>query len=318
MNLITCNKSIKNTGLIGCPLEMKNIFGLLYVKKGTIITPTQEASIMTTLSALLKNDNQENRAYPIKTFVGIEEGGEDAVMSTTPYGSKTVGRDGIYGFTFEYREGALSLHRVYASFTDRQSQFDAYFIDKENNGLWGTQTATGKKGFALGLIQEKKVKMNNGTDDMICYHSIELDDAKELDLNPAFIAFPSTTKVLTACTGLYQSELELATPMATGVFELNLFSNTRLLYDDLATIINGSTTLFKAYNNVTGNEITITSIGAGTTIAKSFKFTLNTADPDYTALAVGGLVRIEYGPVSALETALIFGYSEATFYVTKN
>ena len=188
---------------------------------------------------------------------------------------------------------------------------------KANNGLQCTQVAGGKRGFKVGLIQTQKAMGANGTDPTIMKHYVELENASEYDSSPALIQMPSGANVIDVCQGLYQTEMELATAMVAGVVEVNILSNTLNMYDDYSTQFIGSTTLLKAYNAATGNEITVTSVGAGTTIAKSFKITLSTADADYTAVPSLGLIRLEITSPSALATAGVVGFSECIFNVTK-
>jgi len=314
---LKCTNNVQNTNILGCPIIFNEPHGFIYVPKGTIITPTQEVAIVTTLTNMFKNDSTKLRAYPFKNIEGIEDGGADAVLSTSPYGNQSVAKDAIYGFTFEFRDGGMSFQAINSSFTNMQDSFDVMFIDKEANALQATQVATGKKGFSLGLIQAQKVMSANGTDPQIFKTYIELADSEEYDVAPSLIQMPLGTKVLDVCKGLYQTQMELATPMAAGVVEVNIFSNTVNLFDDYSTQLIASSGLIKMYNVATGNEISITSIAAGTTIAKSIRLTATVLDADYVAVPSGGLIRIELVSPSAFVTASIPGFSEASLIITK-
>jgi hypothetical protein len=316
--LLKCTQAVQNTNILGCPIDFNEPHGYIFLPKNTIITPAQELAIVTTLGNMFKMDNQKLRAYPFKNVEGIEDGGTDAVLSTSPYGKQSVAKDAVYGFTLEVRSGGMSFQAISQSFTNKQDHFDVMFIDKEANALQATQVATGKKGFTLGLIQAMKATSANGTDPQIFKTYIELEDSEEYDATPALIQMPQGTKVLDVCKGLYQTQIELATPMATGVVEVNIFSNTVNLFDDYSTQIIASSGLIKAYNNATGLEIPITSVAAGTVLAKSFRLTLTVANANYIAVPVGGLIRIECVSPSAFTTAGVIGFSEATFLVTKN
>lgn len=315
--LLKCTTGVKNTNILGCPIIFNEPHGFIFAPAGTIITPSQEVAIVTTLTNMFNHNNTKLRAYPFKNVEGIEDGGTDAVLSTSPYGMQSVAKDAVYGFTLEVRKGGMSFQSINSSFTNMQSNFDVFFIDKEANALQATQVATGKKGFSCGLIQAMKASSANGTDPQIFKTYIELADSEEYDYTPALIQMPTGVKVLDVCKGLYQTEIELATPMAAGVVEVNIFSNTVNLFDDYSTQIIASSGLIKMFNQATGLEIPITTIAAGTTIAKSFRLTATVANANYVAVPSGGLIRIECVSPSAFTTAGVTGFSEASLLVVK-
>jgi hypothetical protein len=311
INVMYCDQSVKNTGLVDCAYSPANIGAELLLRRGTVITPTLALAIITTIKGWLAEDNASDRAHIIGNFEGMESKNTEGVYNESQYGIKRKTRDGKYGRRFEYRDGGLAMHTKLKTFDGKQSRYDLLEVDFVNNGFWGTKVSTGMKGFKLDMIDVPNFELNNGSDPTKFYWEVAFADSDEFNKRPAFLKLPDEISVAEEFVSLIDTEINIYTAMDnTGLVSLQFTAGNGAvnLGTDYSAII-ADQSLFTVSVLDTGADLDIDSVAwnAGT---GAVDIQLDATDPDFPAS--GANILISLGPVSAIDAAGMPGYSEAS------
>jgi len=316
VNIINCGTSVSNTGVTNCNYDPANFEGAILTPKGKTFTKAEVAAINATMLALIANDNKALRAYPIQRFEGCELKNTDSTYRESGYGVSSKTRQGKYGFVFEYRDGALGLHKQISSFDGLQNDFDVIFMDAKNNGLAGmSKDGVTLKGLSLDRIDVPNIMFNNGTDPTLYRLDLGLAYPDEVNKYMSFIPMPDDIDVMDY-VGLQNINMVVDTELAAvtaGTVNLKFIAGGVDLYDTYNGAID-TASLYTATNAATGAAITITSVTA-VPATKTFAVLLDVTDTDYPA--VGGRVKIYFGDVSDIATAGMINYGEAIAFTTR-
>lgn len=311
INALSCDESVKNTGIVDCALLPKVIKGHLLVRAGTILTDAQALAWKATIAGWLAEDEPGQRAHLILNFEGMEPKNTDAVYRETPYGTKTKSRDGKYGRRFEYQDGGLALHTKLKTFDGKQGRYEIFEIDSENNGFHGAKVAGGMKGYKVDLIDVPNYDQDNGSEPTKFYWEVAFANSNEFNKTPAFLKLPDDVDITEEFSSLIDTELAVVGSMdATGLVALRFTAGNGAvnLGDDYSGTLDEQT-LYTATDLDTGADLDIDSV-AWNAATGCIDLQLDATDPDFPA--TGANISISWGPVSAIDTADMPGYSEAS------
>lgn len=307
-DVLNIDNNVGNTGIPDINFDPSNIEAVILTRRGDVITKTQALTLQSYVAGKLAHDDPNQRWYMIKRFEGCEDKKTEGVYTESPYGVRRKVRNGKYGWRWEYKDGALDLHKQISKFDRKQNLFDAILVDPVNNILWCTSTGTSAKGFRLDLIDVPNFDSNNGQETSKYYFELALADEKEINLRTRVVALPDDFNVVEDFNSLIQLEMTVETPMdATGLVSLGYKGGKANLYDEYSAVLD-EITLYTAAVSDTGDGLDIDSVAANAA-TKCIDLQLDATDPDFPAS--GTNIRIGFGPVSAIETEGMPGYSEA-------
>ena len=309
LNELSCLKiGSGNTGSAKCGYVPGLVYQLLFVPKGTLITQTQQASIKSTIDGKLKENNASLRWYIVGEFEGAELKNTEDTTSTTSYGQLKFGRQGLYGFKFEYTNGGLPLHQnVYKLLNLQHDAFDVLLLDKDNEVIFGTMKGTSLKGFSLNYLKIPNVTFATGESSTTKFHiEIQMQDSSEINLQGGIVGL-GTGESISDFKSLVQLWLQPIAPVTAGLVKIRPMAGQTNLFETYPTEFVAS--LFSAANTATGAAVTISSVTPNAS-SKTYDVQMLITDPDYPT--VGSSVTVNVGGVTALGVAGIQNISEAS------
>jgi hypothetical protein len=303
-----CSVILGNTGVTGCPYDLKNIVGIMLVPTGTSWTPTQVAAWQSTVAAGVANNTATSRYFPIQGFEAVEDKSGDAVTRETGYRVEKYVSNGKYKWRLFYSNGAMDMHAQLSLFTGQQDRFDVLLIDGLNNGFLCTSSgATNVKGFTLDTLFAPNIKVNTGAEDTLYAIEIGLQDESEINKNWRFIQVPSTINVTTNTSflGLKPTRIEIVTEMvaSTKTVVCRVWSGSTNLYDTYTSEL-ATTALWNFYKDSTGIQNTTASVTAAPA-TKAWTIVLT------SAITAADSFTLQFGTVTALTSAGILRQANA-------
>lgn len=311
INILYCDQSVKNTGQVACALMPKAIVGHLVVRRDTILTKAMALAWKATIAGWLAEDDPKKRAHLILNFEGMESKNTEAKYRETPYGSTRKVSDGKYGRRFEYEDGGLAMHTKLKTFDGKQDLYDIFEIDKDNNGFHGVTVKGGLKGYKVDMIDVPNYDHDNKTDPTKFYWQVAFADPDEFNKRPGFLKLPDDVSIVDEFASLIDTELAVDVDMdATGLVGLRFtIGNGAInLGDDYSATL-ADQSLYTATNVDNGADLDVDSVQWDAATG-NVNVQLDATDPDFPAS--GANIRIDYGPASAIATALMPGHSEAS------
>lgn len=294
-----------NTGFNGsCFPDIKQILGAFLVPVDFVIPEVNLTStgIIDYLRTQSYADNAFQRVYPIHNFIGTETNGGDRREFTAPYGSRLTTGENDYGFRHEYTSGGMQLQGQLRAFNSNGGWSIIYY-DSTNIYMLNNDDGTAS-GLPTTTTWSEALTPNNGTDPTL-YHFYVGMKSQYLNDNVYILNYKGTTE---SVKGLQDIEIDVVDfDDATGVANVTLKVGEIDLYDQYGDEF-ANIARFTAYNNVTSNPITISSV-AKNAGAKAWTVTMSTADADYPATTEG--IKLDIVGPTELNTADIAGYASA-------
>jgi hypothetical protein len=307
-DVLNIDNNVANTGIPDINYDPSNIEGVLLLKRGAVITKADALAIQSYIAGKLKHDTPSQRWYILKRFEGCEDKKTEGVYTESGYGVRRKVRNGKYAWRWEYKDGGLDLHTKFSTFDRKQNQFDALLIDPVNNCFWGTKSGTSLKGFRLDMIDIPNFDSNTGAETSKYYVELVLADEKEINRNARIVALPEDFSIMEDYNSLLDTEMQVEIAMdPTGLVSLGFKAGKADLYPDYKGTLD-EPTLYVATVSDTGAVLDIDSVAANDA-TNNIDIQLDATDPDFPA--AGTLIKITFGPVSAIDTAGMPGYSEA-------
>lgn len=310
-----CVSYAPNTGGARCAFYVKNFIGAIIVPQGSFLSASERLALKTTIDANCINSTAALRWKPVRQFINLEDKTPQVSINQTGYGNNQQGHRGKYFWSFEH-DGGHSLHKLLMQYNNKQNDYAIYFIEGTHGGYGAIVGCNGADGamlpFDLSMILVDNYKIGGGDTDkaMIAF---ELADNTQFDNDLCFEPLSASYKPA-SIVGLEQTYLQMtsATMTTLGVATIKWMGETTNLYDRFSSYL--TTTTCKAYNKLTGSEITITSI-TGNAVTRSFAFNLDETDPDWPGTAG---MEIEIKTIlSALQSAGALGISECSLTVPR-
>lgn len=246
INKILCGQEAKNTGLCDCFFDPKLMVGAILVPKKKVFTQEEllDANIQATLEALVIED-KNLRTFPMQGFVAIADTTEEPVEQTFGYGTKEPVREGHYVWTFNFRNGGVTLSNALRSFNGQINKYAVIFIESQNT-LLGTvkKDADGNNGLAgipLEVLYAFPWKVNTGAENTA--YRIKFDFlAQYINELIAFKTVTLTSYVLQELNGL--EDIVLSAIDGEGTTEVTIKADTDC----------GSTDLYELFADELDNE----------------------------------------------------------------
>lgn len=324
INIFGTESSISYLGLVPGAYTPGKFEGVLFVPTGTRWTSAQCIAVKTTVNALLEHNTATSRAYVMKNFEAFTPKNTEATYQTEAYGSMYKVRGGKYGFNFMYKKGGISLHADFSSMDEMQESYDVILIDKSNNCLFGTKKMVNGvpyfAGFQLATLAQAQVSFNDGSNDTKFAIEFTLQDADEIDKYPAIVRYEKTDPIMDNIVGLVGLDMEVSSALSGSAlvkFKIKAGNGKKNMFQDYSAAL--ATSSLWSVTNASGGVITVTSVTA-TSLGSgdgTFDVQLNAADTDYSTLASGANITVYIGNNSALKTAGVVGFGDATITITK-
>ena len=185
INTLTSLSQSGNTGVPAPALHPGLIKGAILIDPSFSLTPSEILTIETTLAAATLVVGT-GRIFPISGFEEMKDASEEEQVQTLGYGSKTLGREGKYDWSFRITKGGIELLKNLRKFNDRD--MSVLFWD-ENNKLYGWKDdSDNMKGFTLEFFYAKPWKVADGSNDTIYMIRFAMKEVSELNDDLAFVA----------------------------------------------------------------------------------------------------------------------------------
>ena len=304
LNIANCAVSAGNTGISDCAFDPKQLVGGFLVPKSFVLTAAQLLSkdlVLAALKTAVSANLPSQRIYPLPLTLTLTNNSETPVKETYGYGAQVTVRDGMYIFNQRYADGALCLSNQLMKFNG--NRYNWIGLDSDGN-IWGTKVDETFKGIPLNEFYNNPITLAAG--DTVTQYSYDLSFNKNyLNQDIAFVNL--SLAQVQSIKGLQNIVAKQISAKPANTFTVKLITGCGGGIDDLYDLYSvqlADAVNFKITNATTGNAITITSVAAVPN-SKAFLFTLDVADPDYTA---GADVVLSGSTVSALVTKDVIGY----------
>jgi len=311
LNELTCLTTAGNTGVGSCPLDIKNIVGVILAPKGYEFDVTTPEATM--LAACL-NASPALRLYPIFDLENLGDSSEALTVQTLGYGAKHPVREGFNDWNFQYVAGGLSLHRELRKFNG--AAWDFYFVDAKNRvfGIMGS-SATKIKAIPStgGFFWATPFKVSDGS--KITEYLIQcVFNVKYLNDLYAFVDAGFDVP-----TGIYGIESVNLTGVADGTSgSYDITAKTASVGTNLGDIYPAALAaagMWIATNSETGSTVAVLGATYDAT-NKYFVIACDKTDPDYPG--VGQHIKIKMAAPATLDAAGIHGYESNYVVIAKN
>jgi hypothetical protein len=269
-----------------CPFNPDKIVGMLLLDKDKVFTAIETLTVAAFITALQAATvaQGEARIYPIFRFDGMTDSSEDAVKTTSGYGSETFVRDGKYKFVFDMFLGGHQLHQKIRKYN--KSKKKCLLVDS-NGTVMGTKNSDGLlTGFSMDYFNAKPFKFNDGANP--AKYQLEICLSKPAELNENIGYIKTNLDVEEVVKGITDVTIELA-PMADphllNVVYVSLYTtDDRInLFDLYASTLDETTAWI--IKNSAGTQITVltaSSVDAAGIVAKAWKIGATMATGIYT------------------------------------
>lgn len=316
LNQFSCLDIDINTGIGACPVNFKNIIGVILTPKGFSVSTEDLATFKAALIAAAQNVSKAARIYPLYDFRPLADNSEAPTIQTFSTGQKIVVREGLQDWTFQFIAGGIDLLKKLRLLNAASTSKDFLFIDAENTVMGVADT----KNDAL-----KAIPSDSG---FFWAHPWKQNDgSKVAEYSLQFCFLP---KYINEMVGYVKANFDLPSTVfgLQDVVLTNPSANvTSGSYNIAATIANGGENLADKYeadlvdpavwvatNAVTRAAITISSVTYNA--AGYFVLALSVADPDYPDTP--GKILFSLAAPAVLATNGIEGYESNKVSVTSN
>ena len=298
-NIIKCGGSgSSNTGVFSCEFNPSYFGGAILVPASTEWTYTELQAFDATLKAMAKADNPQLRAYPIKTFEGLNDNTTEDTTSETSFGTTFKTRDGKTILQYQLNNGLSSWANA-ESFDNQHKAWKVIYMEPTANGIMATKKSNGMySGFSLDQLSVKLPTWNNGSDPF--NYMITFGHSSKAELkNFTFVQFDEDNDVMDI-SGLLDINLNLVGAISgAGVATVQAISGGTDLYDVYSTNL-AQVTAWVAKDKTTGTLLTVTPVAVTGGTAKTWDVTI-----DISGLTSGSYITLEPASPSVLEASPI-------------
>lgn len=179
---ISCDASVKNTGLSKLCQDVGTIVGYIVCPRNYSIDTSVNAALLATWTAAIQ-DEKSSRIYPFPSVFMMEDNSEDAVFQEGSVSSLFV-RDGKINFDMTH-ESSRYAHA--AMKTHSNSKVSVYLIDQQGRIQGVSTDGVFFEAINLDTFVVQKLKVNNGTDATTTKTTMIFADSELFQLKPAII-----------------------------------------------------------------------------------------------------------------------------------
>lgn len=207
--LVQCGAgAVLGTSTSGCKQFLKRVVSIWLHPDGFVFDPAE------TLDAdYIETEQRNGNIIVLKDIVEFTVNTSEDQVETLPDGTKQTVTLGKYEFLTRYINGLAfnAALRSLASF----GNFNATFIDRDNNIL-GTKAANGSlKGFSIGMLQNAPLSFASDTEAQKEGLAMQFTDRDELDQDYVFISGGQLDFSPKRVDGIQEVELDITTPSDT-------------------------------------------------------------------------------------------------------
>lgn len=180
--LVECGAAaVLGTGTNGCKQFLKRVVSVWIHPDGFVFDPTETLD-----AAYVEEEQRKGNIIVLKDIVEFTVNTSEDQVETLPDGTKQTVTLGKYEFLLRFINGLAfnAALRSLASF----GNFNATFIDRDNNILGTTATNGSLKGFSIGMLQNVPLSFASDTEAQKEGVAMQFTDRDELDEDYAFIS----------------------------------------------------------------------------------------------------------------------------------
>lgn len=298
-----------NTGYGSCVVAPGMVTGEIRIPKGTEIPFTDLTALKTAITAGINNNTTTLRYYPVVGLIPQADNTEDVSIITYNDGTKQIGTEGKYDYTFILPLGGkfCLTHRL----RKHNALSEDILLIIDNKYLWGTEgsTPTMIKGISPSFAYAQPVRFQQeaGTPTQYMYR-VSFEPTQVND-RPQIVTF--TDGFLASLQGLQDVALSKVSRAANVLtVKAKTACGTVDLYDAFSVQL-AAVAAWRA-STPAGADLTITSVTAVPN-TKSFAITVSTSDPDYVA---GADIIVQLAGPTDLKALNVVGYESDALTVT--
>ena len=167
LNRPLCNQDASNTGVPECDFVPGRIIGAILVPKSRVFSGVELDDLLATLKKNAQGDLKE-RVYPVFRFGTMNDGSAEPTAAALGIGYEKYINDGTYKLTFPLVNGSACYVEHLRKFNG--NRYACLLV--HDNGITGTRTEDGVRGFTLSQFYAHKPKM--GDDANVTTYNIEI------------------------------------------------------------------------------------------------------------------------------------------------
>lgn len=159
VNSVNCSASeVLGTGLKNCKQDIKRVTTLGLLERGLKFDEARSLEL-----AYIQELQQKGQLIILQGVVELTDNtAEDTIITRAGSGEKIVAGKNPYEYAVMFDNG-LNFHKALTSLSSHR-QYDLIMFDSKGDAIF-TQTKAGEfKGFTLGMFENGKYTMSNGTD----------------------------------------------------------------------------------------------------------------------------------------------------------
>ena len=159
VNSVNCGASeVLGTGLKNCKQDIKRVTTLGLLERGLKFDEARSLEL-----AYIQELQQKGQLIILQGVIELADNtAEDTIITRAGSGEKIVAGKNPYEYTVMFDNG-LNFHKALTSLSSHR-QYDLIMFDSKGDAIF-TQTKAGEfKGFTLGMFENGKYTMSNGTD----------------------------------------------------------------------------------------------------------------------------------------------------------
>ena len=221
LNLVSCGLTASlGTGTKGCEAFFKKVSSLWLTPSGFVFDGTRTLD-----EEYIQELQAEGNLIVLKNIKTFTDNSEDDVLETLDDGTSQVARLGLYQFVMMFINGLY----FQAALTSLNSfaQYDAIFVDKENNIL-GTKASNGSlKGFSLGMAQASRFSFATDTTGQKQGFTVQLTERSEVDSDYVYVQGSGLDFSPKKIDGVNEVNLEFASAPADGETSISVKATLR-------------------------------------------------------------------------------------------
>lgn len=318
LNSLSCLQITANTGIGACPIDPKNITGVILAPKGFTLDATSASTLQTALEAAALSVTKSTRILPIYSLGEPKDSSEDVTIQSFNTGQKAVVREGYQDWTFQIIEsGGIDLLKKLRTLNVVNTAYDFFFVDSQNLliGTIDPNSATNIKAIPSdgGYFYAHPWKMNDGS--KVAAYMIQFV-FKPIYINEQLAYAQTNFSLQDNVKGLQDVTLNSPSTNATsGSYNLTatVVNGQINMHDAYGTIL-AAPGLWTAINTATGLAITILTVTSNA-VFNGWVIALDKTSPNYPT---SGTVTFSLGAPATLSASSVLNYESNIVRITFN
>lgn len=288
VNTVNCGASeVLGTGLKNCKQDIKRVTTLGLVERGLKFDEARSFEL-----SYIQELQQKGQMIILQGVVELTDNtAEDTIITRAGSGEKIVAGKNPYEYTVMFDNG-LNFHKALTSLSGHR-RYDIVMFDSKGDAIF-TQTKAGEyKGFTLGMFENGKYTMSNGTDASAQSVTFQMVNRLEFDERVSWITADYLDyNAQEDLDGVNDVVFTMVAPTAG----TSIVFDAKTLADNHQVSLSGLLKTDLLYT-VDGVVTTITTLVESTTVAGSYTLTV----PSFTA---GKVLTLKTWDTTLLKTII--------------